>query len=198
MLPFYTEAQQLVWWIFFGLIASLINIVFADIKAFNKIRADNFILLKPNLIVIETIWLVLFVLTGPANYYGVQVIFMDFDDRLWIFVALVITSILISFTLFTPWEVLFVVPKVRDVEIHLLLAIFFTGASFGLSVADTIVIWLKSTWAVVFLFMSIFYLYLFFVLSNAAWTKWKPAPEQQYSPVNVNERIVGGFHIEND
>ncbi len=178
MLPYYSEGQQATWWVFLAIIAISIAAVFADTKTYDDITGDNFVLLRPKFIVIKVVWSALFILTAPANYWGVQKITGEFTYQLWIYIAFAIVAIFISPMLFSKWDRILVLPPIQGAAMKLWITLFLIGAALGLSIALTIVVWMQSIWAIVYLFMSLFMLYLLFIIANAAWNGQKTASGQ--------------------
>lgn len=195
MLPFYSEGQQATWWFFLSIIAISIAAIFVDTKTYNAITAENFILLRPKFIIIGALWIALFILTAPANYWGVQMITGDFTYQLWIYVAFILVSLFISPFFFSQWNRALSLSSMLNVSYRLWITLFVILASFGVSIALTVVVWLKSIWALVYLFMTIFLLYLAFIVGNVIWRDWKRSSltggRQQIDDVNV------GFLTEN-
>lgn len=183
MLPFYSEGQQATWWFFLSIISIAIAAIFVDKKTYDAITLENFVLLRPKLIIIEVLWVALFILTAPANYYGVQVITGEFTYQLWIYVAFILVSLFISPFFFSQWNRALSLSFLLEVSYRLWITFAVILASFGVSIALTIVVWLQSLWALVYLFMTIFMLYLAFIVGNVIFRDWKKKG-------NVNQRQI--------
>jgi hypothetical protein len=173
MLPYYSEGQQATWWFFLSILSIAIAAVFVSKPVYESITADNFILLRPKLIIIELLWISLFILTAPANYYGVQVITGEFTYQLWIYVAFILVSLFISPFFFSQWNRALSLTSFLEVSYRLWITLFVIIASLGLSIALTVVVWLQSLWALVYLFMAMFMTYLAFIVGNVIFKDWK-------------------------
>lgn len=164
VLPSYSEGQQLTWWIFLSVISIIFSaafLIFIDEDDFNEMinrdkrRPKN---LKTYIIFFILFWVVNFImviLQAPACYYGMQTIKMSFSYELWIYVGYIITSSLMSPIVFLPWSTSpMFIDSIDFKDVLTGLVIF---ASLGLAIALTVLFWLQSNWAIVFLFTSVWW-----------------------------------------